>query len=123
MQGLFWEVRGMREEVWRLQSNAPALTVGPARLTDAWGYALSDQTDLDLRINHTMHTPGWDDIRAIVEGMCREDEEFILHAMSRKPEALTRKVAIKHTARRAALLDFLETLDDKMRILESKRDR
>lgn len=84
---------------------------------------MSDQMAQDLRIWDTLQTSGWQDIRGIVMGMIAEEQDALLHAMGRKPDTLTGKVAIKHAARRLALMDFLETLDDKMRLLESKRSK
>lgn len=83
---------------------------------------MSDQINRARRIDETMRTPGWRDIAAMLNAQAKEPEDELYEIMSKKPDSLTGKTALKYAIRARALRDFMESLQDEIKLLsENKR--
>lgn len=80
------------------------------------------QIDRARRIAATMSSDGWGDVVEMLHAQAQESADTLLDLMGRKPDTLTGKTAIKLASRRAALLDFMESLTDEVKLLASQRD-
>lgn len=74
-----------------------------------------------VRIQATINTPGWRDIVTIIDASILEAQEEVLGLMLRTPEKLTGKAAIRIAAKARALKDFMETIEDEVKILSPNR--
>lgn len=63
-----------------------------------------------------MHTPGWRDIAAILEAEAKEPEDELYEIMAKKPDSLTGKTALKYAIKAKALRDFMEILQDEVKL-------
>jgi hypothetical protein len=80
------------------------------------------QIDRARRIAATMSSDGWGDVVEMLNTQAQESADTLLDLMGRKPDTLTGKTAIKLASRRAALLDFMESLTDEVKLLASQKE-
>jgi len=59
-------------------------------------------------------------IRRLLAEQISEPKEVLWDLMSRKPETLTGKVALKHAIRSKALTDFQESIEDELKPLNPR---
>lgn len=81
---------------------------------------MSDQVERAQRIYDTMHSAGWRDISAMLNEAAREPEDELYEIMAKKPDTLTGKTALKYAIKAKALRDFMESLQDIVKILNPK---
>jgi len=72
-------------------------------------------------IQATLQTPGWQHIEAMLIEQASEPKDELWEIMSRKPDTLTGKSAIRLASRSAALNDFKESVYDRLKILVPTR--
>ena len=84
---------------------------------------MSDQLEDDRKVLDTTLSDGWKLIKDMADEMIREDEAIALDSWGRNPDAFGEKLAIKHSARRAAIQDLMEKIGDRVRILLSKSEK
>ena len=75
------------------------------------------QIERASEIAHTLQTPGMAHIWALLEAQRQDALEALEHIMDAKPEQLTGKTAVKLAARRKALANFRESVEDEVKIL------
>lgn len=83
---------------------------------------MSQQVDRAKRLSALMSMPGWKDIVDMIDEQAQDCAEELLTIMSRKPDTLTGKTAIKLASRRSSLLDFKESVEDEVKVLLPRED-
>ena len=84
---------------------------------------MTEQFEEAVQIQATMETPGWAHIMAMLDEQATEPKDELYEIMSRKPDTLTGKSAIRLASRCAALKDFKESIFDKLKILIPTRQK
>lgn len=74
-------------------------------------------------IQSTLNSPGWRHIEAMLDEQAQEPKDELYEIMSRKPDTLTGKGAIRLASRASALKDFKESVYSRLKILIPTRER
>lgn len=83
---------------------------------------MSEQLDRARRLQEMMRTPGWLDLVAMLNAQAKEPEDELYEIMAKKPDSLTGKTALKYAIKARSLRDFMESLQDEIKLLpENKR--
>lgn len=82
---------------------------------------MSEQMDRAKRLQDMMYTPGWRDLETMLNEQAKEPEDELYEIMSKKPDTLTSKTALKYAIRSRALRDFMESLKDEVKLLDGKK--
>lgn len=78
---------------------------------------MSDNVEIARRISNTINTLGWQDIRNLaMSEIADEAMEKLVKILSSRPDTLTGKTAVSLAARRKAILDLFDLIEDKVRI-------
>ncbi len=77
--------------------------------------------DEAAEIQATMHSPGWRYIEAMLDEQAREPQDELFQIMSKRPDTLTGKSAMRLAAKCAALKDFKESVYGRLSILLPNR--
>ena len=67
------------------------------------------------RIRDTMHTPGWQDIAAMLNEQAQEPQDELWEIMAKRPDTLTGRTALKFAIKSKALREFYESLQDELK--------
>ena len=73
--------------------------------------------DRAMRIQSTMSTPGWEDIRSIFMEHVQLPKDELFEIMSKRPEALTGKGAVMRASKAKAIEELLEEIEDQPKLL------
>ncbi len=79
--------------------------------------------DEAAEIQATMQTPGWKHIEAMLDEQAQEPQVELFIIMSKRPDMLTGKSAMRLAARCAALKDFKESVYSRLTILNPTSKR
>lgn len=82
---------------------------------------MSAQLERAQRLQEMMHTAGWLDLVSMLNAQAKEPEDELYEIMSKKPDSLTGKTALKYAIRARALRDFMESLMDEVKLLENAK--
>lgn len=69
------------------------------------------------RINETMHTPGWQDIAAMLNAQAKEPLDELYEIMIHKTAQATGNEAFLRAGKAKALRDFMDSLQDEVKLL------
>ena len=72
-------------------------------------------------IRYCLQSPGWLHIQKMIDDEISENRVELERLMSKDPDKLTGKTAIKYAVRARALSDLKEQILDSQRILQSER--